>query len=151
MELKKAYLAMIREYSGGWDAMAAALGMNRSQLENRIYERKGQALLVETALQMQAFSGTTHFAEAVAHQAGGMFITVPAPTGDHDRDDLLVKFNELHAELGDLSRTFNEAVKDDEISDAEREDLTAIKRRIQAKTAELLELTFHIFCRPDET
>ncbi len=150
MELKKSYLAMIRAYPGGWDAMAAALGMNRSQLENRIYERKGQALLVETALQMQAFSGTTHFAEAVAQQAGGVFITLPAPTGNHDRDDLLIKFNELHAEIGDLCRTFNEAVKDNEIDHVEREDLIAIKQRIQAKAAELLELALHVFHRRDE-
>jgi hypothetical protein len=147
--MKKSYLGMIRAYPGGWDAMAAALGMSRMALENRIYERKGQSVLVETALQMQAFSQTTLFAEAVAHQAGGLFITVPAPADDLDRDDLLIKFNELHAELGDLSRTFNEAVKDGEIDAGEREDLVAIKRRIQAKTAELLALSFQVYCRDE--
>lgn len=148
MALKQSYLAMIRAYPGGWDAMAAALGMSRSALENRIYERKGQSLLVETALQMQAFSGTTLFAETIAQLSGGVFFAVPTASADH-RDDILAKFNDLHAELGDLSRAFNAAVKDNEIDGRERADLTAIKQRIHARTAELLALSFHIYCRPE--
>ena len=56
--MRKAYLSMIRAFPGGWDAMAGALGMSRDALENRIYERKGQSVLVETALQMQQFSSS---------------------------------------------------------------------------------------------
>lgn len=88
MEIKKAYLAMIKEYPGGWDAMSAALGMTRDALENRIYERKGQSVLVETALQMQLFSASTHFAEAVSQVSGGVFMKLPA-RNEHDRDELL--------------------------------------------------------------
>lgn len=147
MGLKTSYLAMIRAYPGGWDAMAAALGMSRSALENRIYERKGQSLLVETALQMQAFSGTTSFAETIAQLSGGAFFLLP-DGGDQDRDDILAKFNALHAELGDLSRAFNAAVTDQEIDSRERTDLMAIQQRIHARAAELLALSFRIYCRP---
>lgn len=78
MNIRKAYLAMIKEYPGGWDAMSAALGMTRDALENRIYERKGQSVLVETALQMQIFSASSHFADA-AHwcQAAEREMSVP--------------------------------------------------------------------------
>lgn len=148
MEIKKAYLSMIKAFPGGWDAMAAALGMSRDALENRIYERKGQSVLVETALQMQAFSGTTHFAEAIAQGSGGVFLKLPSG-GDHDREELLDKFNELYAELGDLSTRFKESVADGEIDKREREGLTDAGQHIHRTVQELLTLTFQIYCRRD--
>ena len=147
MEIKKAYLAMIKEYPGGWDAMAAALGMTRDALENRIYERKGQSVLAETALQMQQFSTSTHFAEAVAQVSGGVFMKLPQHA-DHDRDELLAKFNELYSELGDLSGKVREYVKDDEIDRRERADLSDVGQHIHRTVEELLTLTFQIYCRP---
>ena len=147
MEIRKSYLAMIKEYPGGWDAMSAALGMSRDALENRIYERKGQSVLVETALQMQQFSGSTHFAESVAQLSGGVFMRLPERS-DQGRDELLAKFNELYSELGDLSGKFREYVKDDEIDRKERADLTDVGQHIHRKVEELLALTFHIYCKP---
>lgn len=147
MEIKKAYLAMIKEYPGGWDAMAAALGMTRDALENRIYERKGQLVLTETALQMQQFSDSTHFAEAVAKVSGGVFMRLPEQS-NHDRDELLAKFNELYAELGDLSIKFKVSVEDGEIDKRERADLTDVGQHIHRTVEELLTLTFQIYCRP---
>lgn len=150
MEIKKAYLAMIKEYPGGWDAMSAALGMTRDALENRIYERKGQSVLVETALQMQLFSASSHFAQAVAQVSGGVFMKLPA-RNEHDRDELLAKFNELYGNLGDLSSKFREYVQDDEIDRRERQDLTDIGHEIHRTVEELLALTFQIYCRPSSS
>jgi hypothetical protein len=147
VEIRKSYLAMIREYPGGWDAMSAALGMSRDALENRIYERKGQSVLVETALQMQQFSGSTHFAEAVAQTSGGVFMKFPERS-NQDRDELLAKFNELYAELGDLSIKFKASVDDGEIDKRERADLTDVGQHIHRTVEELLALTFQIYCKP---
>lgn len=149
MNLRQSYQAMIREYPGGWDAMAAALGMSRMCLENRIYERKGQSVLVETALQMQEFSGTTHFAEAVAQISGGLFMNLPDHNGK-DRDELLAKFNELYGELGDLSIKFKASVEDGEIDKRERADLSDVGQNIHRTVEELLTLTFQIYCRPNK-
>lgn len=137
---------MIKAFPGGWDAMAGALGMTRMALENRIYERKGQAVLVETALQMQQFSGTTHFAEAVAQMSGGLFMQMP-DHGAHDSQELLAKFNELYAELGDLSVKFKTSVADDLIDNQERKDLSDVGLQIHRTVEELLALTFAIYCR----
>lgn len=41
VNIRQSYLAMIKNYQGGWDAMAGALGMSRDALVNHIYERKG--------------------------------------------------------------------------------------------------------------
>lgn len=147
MEIRKAYLSMIRAFPGGWDAMAGALGMSRDALENRIYERKGQSVLVETALQMQQFSSTTHFAEAVAQLSGGLFMKLPEQSSE-DREELLAKFNELYAELGDLSIKFKVSVEDGEIDKRERADLTDVGQHIHRTVEELLTLTFQIYCRP---
>ena len=138
---------MIKEFPGGWDAMAGALGMTRDALENRIYERKGQSVLTETALQMQQFSSSTHFAEAVAQVSGGVFMKLPEH-GDHDRDELLAKFNELYAELGDLSIKFKVSIEDGEIDKRERADLSDVGQHIHRTVEELLTLTFQIYCRP---
>lgn len=127
--------------------MAAALGMSKDALENRIYERKGQSVLVETALQMQSFSSTTHFSEAVAQVSGGVFMKLPEH-GDHDRDELLSKFNELYGELGELSIKFKVSVEDGEIDKRERADLTDVGQHIHRTVEELLTLTFQIYCRP---
>ncbi len=146
MELRQSYQKMIKAFPGGWDAMAGALGMSRDGLENRIYERKGQSVLVETALQMQQFSSTTHFAEAVAQLSGGLFMKLPEQS-KHDRDELLAKFNELYSKLGDLSTKFREYVKDEEIDKRERQDLTNVGQNIHRTVEELLALTFQIYCR----
>lgn len=146
MNLRQSYLGMIKSFSGGWDAMCGALGMSRDALENRIYERRGQSVCVDTALQMQQFAGTTHFAEAIASISGGVFVRIPQSC-DVDNDALLLKFNELHAQIGLLSQRFSEATADGEVDRRERADLAAIGDEIHRATQELLALTFSIYCR----
>lgn len=146
MNLRQAYLAMIKNFPGGWDAMCGALGMSRDALQNRIYENRGQSVLVDTALQMQAFAGTTHFAEAVASASGGVFVQIPQ-SNDLDNDALLAKFNALHAQVGLLSQHFSEAIADGEVDKRERADLAAIGDEIHRATQELLAVTFTIYCR----
>lgn len=148
MELRKAYLEMIKHFPGGWDAIAPALGMSsRDALENRIYERKGQCISVHTAIQMQKFTGTSFFAQAVAQETGGVFVTLPESANLADRDDLLEKFTKLYAVLGELSSRFKEATADGEIDHKERADLKEIGHHIHTTVAELLALTFLIYCR----
>lgn len=146
MNIRQSFLGMIKAFPGGWDAMCGALGMRRDALENRIYERKGQSVCVDTALQMQAFSGTTHFAEAIAAVSGGVFVRIPQ-SSDIDNDALLAKFNALHAQIGLLSLRFSEATADGEVDKRERADLAAIGDEIHRATQELLALTFNIYCR----
>lgn len=139
---------MIKAFPGGWDAITGGLGMTRDALENRIYERKGQGVQVELALQLQAFTGTTHFAEAVAVKSGGTFVKLPADL-DHCNESLGKKFRELNTRLGDFCARYEEATADDVIDAKERHDLEAIVAGMQRCIAELLALTFRVYCRPD--
>lgn len=146
MEIRKAYLDMIKATDGGWDVMAAHLGMSRSCLQNRIYEVKGQSVLVETAMTMQQKSGTTIFAEMVARISGGAFFKLP-DLGEMDRADLLSRFNRLHARVGELSAQFSDFTKDDEIDRKEREKLERTGAEIHEALGELLAMAFSVYCR----
>lgn len=120
--------------------------MSRDALENRIYERKGQGVLIETALQMQEFSGTTHFAEAIAAVTGGTFVKLPE--GEFENTDLMRKFNELYAELGRFSTDFNEAIEDNEINRREEALLRNGADRVHKVLRELLALSVRVYGTP---
>lgn len=140
-------MKMVRATPGGWDAMAETLKMpSRAALENRIYDRQGQSLLVKTALQMQEVSATTAFAEGVAQESGGVFLMLPN-CEVVARDDLFEKFNSLYAEVGQLSSTFRDAVSDDEVNHKEKAELTVIGQNIHRTVQDLLALTFLIYCK----
>lgn len=145
MEIRESYLGMIKAMSGGWGAMCGALAMTRDAVENRIYERKGQGLLVETALAMQSFSGTTLFAEAIATASGGTFVKLPEFQAG-DNDVLMLKFNELYAELGQYSRDFSEATLDEVIDKGERKVIEANAARVQKVMAELTAIMMRVYC-----
>jgi hypothetical protein len=144
VNLRQAYLQMIKAFPGGWDGMAAALGMTRDALENRIYERKGQSVLVETALQMQAFSQTTCFVDAVAASSGGTFIRLP-PADQVGNEDLFAKFRELHVKLGELTAKWSEFTKDDELDDGECAKLSAVRDEIHKTMDELMGMSFLLY------
>lgn len=146
MNIRQAFLGMIKAFPGGWDAMCGALGMTRDALENRIYERKGQGVSVDTALQMQAFSQTTFFAEAVAAQSGGTFILLPSI--DHiDGEEISEKFHSAMEQFGILSAEYRLAIKDGEVDKGEREKLNAIIDRMHQIMDEIRALTFKYYCR----
>lgn len=149
MDIRKAFLAMIRATEGGWDAVATHLGMSRSSLENRVYERKGQQVSTDDALQMQALSDTNHFAEAVAMRSGGVFVAIPGIGEEADNDELLSKFVKLTTRFGELAKRHAEATADGEIDAAEKADLIAIGNGIHQSVQELLHCSFNIHCKPE--
>ena len=145
MDLLSAYQEMIKVH--GWNGTAATLGMTKSQLEARVYEVKGSGMRVDTAMLIQAYSGTTHFAQSIAAQSGGVFIQLPEGEGATG-EELHGKFHELYVELGRLSATYTAAVQDGEIDRRERADLEDIAQQMHKTTQELMALMFQIFCRP---
>lgn len=125
---------------------ATLLEMSEDALDNRVYERKGQAFTTRQSLRLQEVSGTTRYAEEIARLSGGVFFKLPEPD-DLDSDALMSKFHELHAELGGLHMKFHEYTRNDEVDAQERADLQAIGARIHMKMQELLALTSRIYCK----
>jgi hypothetical protein len=137
---------MCKAMSGGWAAMAAALGVSKESLENRVYERRGQSVDVHEAMQMQAMSNTTHFAEAVAADSGGVFIKLP-DVSRVDDEAIQTLYMELVEEVGKLARAWREATRDGEVDDKERIRLDGIGMAICQKVTQMNALTFQVFCR----
>lgn len=135
---------MIKAMDGGWGAMCGAMAMTRDALENRIYERKGQGLLVETALTMQSFSRTTLFAEAIATASGGTFVRLPEHIECHN-EEIGKKWRELYRELGELAHHFDDAISDDVVDKREQAVLDANVARAHKVLAELMALTRRVY------
>lgn len=148
MELLTAYQDMIKVH--GWNGTAATLGMTKSALEARVYEVKGSGMRVDTALLIQAYAGTTHFAQAVAQASGGVYVDLPRAECMHG-EDLEAKFHELVCELGNLSKTYGDAKRDGEIDPRERAQLEGIAQQMHKTLQELTGLMFHVYCRPVRT
>ena len=134
----------------GWNGTAATLNLTKSQLEARVYEVKGSGMRVDTALLIQAYAGTTHFAQAIAAATGGVFVELPQAggirgVGLHD------KFHEFYVELGRLSAAYKAATEDGEIDLRERAGLEAIGQEMHKTMQELMALMFQIYCRPAMT
>ncbi|WP_462370349.1 YmfL family putative regulatory protein [Oxalobacter formigenes] len=146
--MRSSYQKMITAYPGGWSAMAAAMGWSLAGLENRVYERKNQQMSVHDAFQIQEFSGSSAFAEAVAARSGGTFIKLPE-VGAISNEDLFKKFQTLHVYLGVLSEEHMDSTEDGKIDKKERVRLEAIEKDIHRTLAELMAITYMIYC-PDE-
>lgn len=144
MNIKQSYLAMIKAFPGGWDAIVGGLGMTRNSLENRIYERKGQDVGVDLALQIQAFSASTYFAEAVATASGGTFVKLPDDLSDAN-ECLLQKTQSLYIELGHYFKAIHEATADGVIDKGERITLEAAAARVHKTIGELHALTLRLY------
>ncbi|AMR79288.1 YmfL family putative regulatory protein [Cupriavidus nantongensis] len=146
MGIRNAYLSMIRAMPGGWDAMAAALGMSKAGLENRVYERKEQRMHVETALAMQALSGTRRLAEAIAQESGGVFVPLPE-IQISGREELFDKQQELLSELGDLFGRFREFTADGELDARESTKLRGLTDEVHRSLQEFMAVAVRIYER----
>ena len=146
MDMLVAYQEMIKVH--GWAGTAATLGMTKSALEARVYEVKGSGMRVDTALLIQRYAGTSHFAQAVAVASGGAFVELPDPENVCG-EKLQEKFHDLYIHLGDLSTRYRESVSDGEIDHAERAELSGICQGMHKTLQELMGLMFQIYCRPN--
>nr|WP_275663732.1 YmfL family putative regulatory protein [Laribacter hongkongensis] len=143
--IKASLQLMCASHNGGWQAMADALGTSKASLENRIYQRKGQRMPVDMAMQMQDISRTTYFAEAVALASGGMF--VPMPAVEVLNEDIQLKYIELLDEVGAHAREYRAAIADGEVCKQERRRLERLGENICRRVTEINQLTFRIFSK----
>ena len=130
-EIKQAIKTMCQSVSGGYAAMAAALGMSsRAALENRIYEVKGQRVSIEEAMMMQRMADRFDFAEAVAAESGGVFVLLPEGEVRCGSEEVAERFLNAMAYGGALVRKWQQATADGQVCAAELEALAKIERRI---------------------
>jgi hypothetical protein len=144
MGLRDAKLKMIDAVTGGWDVAAGYLGMSTNALRNRIYEVKDQRLSDEKSLALQMLSKTSHYADAVARESGGVFVRLPDV--ECENEDLMRKFNQLYLLLGNLSRDFDGALSNDGVIDKREEAILELDVvGIQKTVSELLALMVRVY------
>lgn len=150
-DLRIAVHRAARGFRGGVEALAAALSapgrsVSAQILRNQLVGNERHHLSLDRAEEIIDLADSDELAHAAARQRGGVFVKLPE-AGEHDREELLAKFNELYAELGELSTTFRAAVEDGEVDARERQDLTHAGQLIHRTVEELLALTFQVYCR----
>lgn len=79
--LKEVVKAMCKEYPGGREAMAGALGMTITQFNNNLYEKNGCRFFEVAELEaMEDISGTSELADYFAKRRGALLVdTVNMP------------------------------------------------------------------------
>ena len=143
-------LNMVNEFQGGRAAIGAMLSVDPIRFKNQLHEQKGMRISTETALTIQEFTGRTDFAEAVAHQSGGVFVKMP----EHDnlvRADIHETFTETTKNIGLLIQEFLEAIKDGELDEIEHRRLEARKDKACSNLALAIRMIVEVYKRKQST
>ncbi|WP_447879289.1 hypothetical protein [Serratia fonticola] len=84
----------------------------------------------------------------MCRRAGGVFVKLPE-VGQVDNEELLIKFNELMAALGQFAQAHNEFTSDGVLDKSESKRLKAKGYRVQSLVAEIYAVTVMMFGEGD--
>jgi len=138
MEMKKVIIEMIDRIPGGRSAVAGFLGFKESELNNRLYQTKGQRFKNEELIALQLEYGCTDFIEELCRSAGGRF--VPDTCAD-DLDAVEMANIQLHelSARGMLFGVLEETLDDGEITPEEEEVIRKLLNKHLAATQHSIE------------
>ena len=122
MAMKQTIIEMIEQIPGGKSAVAGFLGFTESELNNRLYQTKGQRFKNEELIAIQQEYGCTQFIDELCRLAGGRF--VPDVAEDElDKVELAnLQLHELSAR-GLLFAVLETALEDGEITSKEEDKI----------------------------
>ena len=122
MAMKQTIIEMIERVPGGKSAVAGFLGFTESELNNRLYQTKGQRFQNEELIALQLEYGCTDFIEELCRAAGGRF--VPDTCAD-DLDAVEMANIQLHelSARGLLFAVLEQALEDGEITSQEEDKI----------------------------
>lgn len=148
--ISQAIRTMAKSPNGGYAATAAMLGYTVAALENRLYKVKGQHISLEEAMLLQRLTGRTDFAQAVAQESGGVFVSVPeldaaAMLGEDIRDHLHASVEEL----GALFAKWRESTADGRLTRRESAELWQQVRQVVCRIVSAATLTDRIYGETD--
>lgn len=120
--MKKTIIGMIEKCSGGKSAVAGFLGLNETQLNNRLYQTKGQRFTNEELLAIQQEYGLTDFTDEICRLSGGRFVPDVALEMLDNAELSSLQLHELSAR-GVLYAALEQALQDGEITSAEEDKI----------------------------
>ena len=138
MEMKKVIIEMIENIPGGKSAVAGFLGFTESELNNRLYQTKGQRFKNEELIAIQQEYGCTQFIDELCRLAGGRF--VPNVAEDElDKVELAnLQLHELSAR-GLLFALLEKALEDGEVTSQEEDKIRQALSKHLAATQHSIE------------
>ncbi|AKA37728.1 DNA-binding protein [Yersinia ruckeri] len=142
-DISEAMHQLITQTPGKYERMAKELcpvGGTENALRNRVRQLGGQVVPLGMAVEMESISGRTDITQAMCKRAGGVFVKLPDVT-QMGNEELLIKFNELLAALGEFGRAHNEFTADGVLDRQESKRLKAKGYRAQSIIAEILVVT----------
>ncbi|HHF3372730.1 hypothetical protein CH571_003170 [Haemophilus influenzae] len=138
MAMKQTIIEMIEQIPGGKSAVAGFLGFTESELNNRLYQTKGQRFKNEELIALQLEYGCTDFIDELCRNAGGRF--VPDVAEDElDKVELAnLQLRELSAR-GLLFAVLEKALEDGEITSKEEDKIRQALSKHLAATQHSIE------------
>ena len=138
MAMKQTIIEMIEQITGGKSAVAGFLGFTESELNNRLYQTKGQRFKNEELIAIQLEYGCTQFIEELCRTAGGRF--VPDTCAD-DLDAVEMANIQLHelSARGLLFEALEIALADGEITSCEEDLIRKLLNKHLAATQHSIE------------
>lgn len=139
-DISDAIHQLITQTPGKYEAMAkqlCPLSGTDNALRNRVRQLAGQVVPLGMAIEMESISGRSDITEAMCKRAGGVFVKLP-DVREVGNEELLIKFNELLAALGDFGRAHNEFTADGILDRNESKRLKAKGYRAQSIIAEII-------------
>lgn len=138
MAMKQTIIEMIEQIPGGKSAVAGFLGFTESELNNRLYQTKGQRFKNEELIALQLEYGCTDFIDELCRTAGGRF--VPDVAEDElDKVELAnLQLHELSAR-GLLFAALETALEDGEITSKEEDKIRQALSKHLAATQHSIE------------
>ena len=136
--MKQTIIEMIEQIPGGKSAVAGFLGFTESELNNRLYQTKGQRFKNEELIAIQQEYGCTQFIDELCRLAGGRF--VPDVAEDElDKVELAnLQLHELSAR-GLLFALLEKALEDGEVTSQEEDKIRQALSKHLAATQHSIE------------
>ncbi|QIA76151.1 YmfL family putative regulatory protein [Rodentibacter caecimuris] len=122
MAIKKTIIEMIEKCAGGKSAVASFLGLNETQLNNRLYQTKGQRFTNEELLAIQQEYGLTDFTDEICRLSGGRFVPNVSADELDNAEISTLQFHELSAR-GVLYTALEKSLQDGEITSDEEDKI----------------------------
>ncbi|HHF6616009.1 TPA: YmfL family putative regulatory protein [Haemophilus influenzae] len=138
MAMKQTIIEMIEQIPGGKSAVAGFLGFTESELNNRLYQTKGQRFKNEELIALQLEYGCTDFIDELCRLAGGRFVPDVAEN-ELDKVELAnLQLHELSAR-GLLFAALETALEDGEITSKEEDKIRQALSKHLAATQHSIE------------
>ncbi|KGQ44492.1 YmfL family putative regulatory protein [Gallibacterium anatis] len=141
MDEKKVIIEMIDSIPGGRAAVAAFLGFSTNELNNRLYQTKGQRFKNEELIAIQQEFNCTHFIEELCRASGGHFVPNAKDADELDKVELAdLQLHELSAR-GFLFSILEQALQDGEITSDEEDKIRRALNKHLTATEQAVECT----------